>query len=550
MNPRDVAPGRRGYELLNDPLLNKGIAFTEAERDAFDLHGLLPPYVGTLDEQVARWSEALRACVMPLERYAFMRDLQDINETIFYRLLTQNLDELLPVVYTPAVGAGCERFSNIYRKPRGLFLSLPNRSRLDSILAHERYDGIEAIVVTDGERILGLGDQGAGGMGIPVGKLSLYTACGGLHPSTTLPILLDVGTANASLLADPLYLGWRHDRVRGAEYDDFLEAFVTAVQKRWPFVLLQWEDFARENATQLLERYRDRLCTFNDDIQGTAAVTFGTLLAAVTVTGVPLAQQRVVIAGAGSAGCGIATMIARGLTEAGLDAHEVRDQIAMVDRQGLLIDDMPDLQDFQRPFAQARAASGGWGKRELADVVHHLRPTVLIGVSGQPGIFTEALVKSMAANVARPVIMPLSNPTSRCEATAADLLEWTDGRALVGTGSPSKPVTYGGRTVTISQTNNAFVFPGIGLGVIASRAHRVTDAMFMAAAKALAGMSPARTDPLAPLLPPVARLREVALTVASAVALQAHREGLVDAIGEESIRARMWQPEYRAYRRN
>jgi malate dehydrogenase (oxaloacetate-decarboxylating) len=387
-------------------------------------------------------------------------------------------------------------------------------------------------------------------MGIPVGKLSLYTACGGLHPSTTLPILLDVGTANASLLADPLYLGWRHDRVRGAEYDDFLEAFVTAVQKRWPFVLLQWEDFARENATQLLERYRDRLCTFNDDIQGTAAVTFGTLLAAVTVTGVPLAQQRVVIAGAGSAGCGIATMIARGLTEAGLDAHEVRDQIAMVDRQGLLIDDMPDLQDFQRPFAQARAASGGWGKRELADVVHHLRPTVLIGVSGQPGIFTEALVKSMAANVARPVIMPLSNPTSRCEATAADLLEWTDGRALVGTGSPSKPVTYGGRTVTISQTNNAFVFPGIGLGVIASRAHRVTDAMFMAAAKALAGMSPARTDPLAPLLPPVARLREVALTVASAVALQAHREGLVDAIGEESIRARMWQPEYRAYRRN
>ena len=548
MNPDYVVPGRSGYELLNDPLLNKGIAFTEAERDAFDLHGLLPPHIGTLDEQVARWSEALHGCVTPLERYAFMRDLQDINETIFYRLLTQNLDELLPAVYTPAVGAGCERFSNLYRKPRGLFLSLPNRNRLDSILAHKRYDGIEAIVVTDGERILGLGDLGTGGMGIPVGKLSLYTACGGLHPSSTLPILLDVGTNNASLLADPLYLGWRHERVRGAEYDDFLEAFVEAVQKRWPFVLLQWEDFARENATQLLERYRDRLCTFNDDIQGTAAVTFGTLLAAVTVTGVPLAQQRVVIAGAGSAGCGIATMIARGLTEAGLDAHAVRERIAMVDRQGLLIDDMPDLQDFQRPFVQARAASATWGARELADVVHHLRPTVLIGVSGQPGIFTEAIVKSMAANAARPVIMPLSNPTSRCEATAADLLAWTDGRALVGTGSPSKPVTYGGRTVTISQTNNAFVFPGIGLGVIASRASRVTDAMFMAAAKALAAMSPALTDPLAPLLPSVAHLRDVALSVASAVALQAHKEGLAEVIDEKSIRARMWQPEYRTYR--
>ncbi|MCC8936487.1 NAD-dependent malic enzyme [Bradyrhizobium sp. Arg68] len=546
------------YELLADPQLNKGTAFSEAERDAFDLHGLLPPSVLTLDEQVSRRLQALRGYETDLERYAFLRELQDTNETLFYALLVGNLEELLPIVYTPTVGAGCQHFSRLFRKPRGLFLSIPHKARIDRILAHPRFDAVEAIVVTDGERILGLGDQGAGGMGIPIGKLSLYTGCGGLHPATTLPILLDVGTDNPDCLADPLYIGWRNERVRGQEYDDFIEAFVSAVVKRWPRVLLQWEDFAKNNATRMLDRYRDRLCTFNDDVQGTAAVATGTLLSAINVTGVPLTEQRVAVLGAGSAGCGIAGLIRAAMRDAGLSESEAATRFFMVDRDGLLVEGMSGLAPFQMPFLQNKAAIANWkldhpDRVALLDVVRNARPTVLIGVSGQAGAFSEPVVRAMAEANQRPVIFPLSNPTSRAEATPVDIEAWTEGRALIGVGSPFPPITRDGARFKVDQTNNSYIFPGVGLGALAVGASRVTDGMFMAAAKALASSSPARNNPKHNLLPPVSALRDVALTVALAVALQAHKEGQVKDIAldqiEARIRAKMWTPRYAPYQR-
>ena len=415
-----------GPDLLANPLLNKGTAFTDDERDTFGLHGFLPPHIGTLEVQISRRMEALHSLETDFERYVLLRGLQDGNETLFYGLVTQHLQETLPLVYTPTVGEGCQRFSQVWSKPRGLFLSWPHRNRIKDIFAHPRFDKIEAIVVSDGERILGLGDQGAGGMGIPIGKLALYTACAGLHPATTLPILLDTGTDNPERLADPLYIGWRQARIRGEAYDDFVEAFVAAANARWPHVLLQWEDFARANAGRLLARYRDRLCTFNDDIQGTAAVAAGTLLAAVRVTGLPLREQRVVIVGAGSAGCGIGALILREMIAAGVPEGEARGRFFAVDRDGLLVQGMPGLQPFQQPFTQAAAAVAGWKLERpdrigLFDVVANAKPTVLIGVSGQCGIFTEQVVRTMASGVARPVIFPLSNPVSCGEATPADL---------------------------------------------------------------------------------------------------------------------------------
>jgi len=526
-----LATSLTDWQLLVDPLLNKGTAFTEAERDAFDLHGLLPPNIGTMDEQASRRLQVLRSFETDLERYAFLRDLQDTNETLHYAVLVQNLEELLPIVYTPTVGAGCQQFSRLFRKPRGLFLSLPHKQRIQQIFAHPRLDSVEAIVVTDGERILGLGDQGAGGMGIPIGKLALYTGCGGLHPATTLPILLDVGTDNPDCLNDPLYIGWRHERVRGPAYDEFVEAFVSAVKQRWPHVLLQWEDFAKNNATRLIERYRDQLCTFNDDVQGTAAVATGALFAAVDVTGIPLVEQRIAILGAGSAGCGIANLIHMALTDAGLSADEARRRFFMVDRDGLLVRGMPDIAPFQEPFLQDKSAIEGWkldhpDKVGLLDVIRNAKPTVLIGVSGQAGAFSEPVVRAMAQQNRRPVIFPLSNPTSRAEATPQDIETWTEGSAVVSTGSPFPPLTRDGAKFRVDQTNNSYVFPGVGLGVIAARARRVSDQMFMAAATALAAASPARGNPKANLLPPVASLRDTAAAVALAVALQAHKEGL------------------------
>jgi malate dehydrogenase (oxaloacetate-decarboxylating) len=547
-----------GYHLLADPLLNKGTAFTEAERDMFDLHGLLPPNIGVLDEQLSRRLQALRNFKTDLERYSFLRGLHDANETLFFALLVNNIEELLPIVYTPTIGAGCQQFSRLFRKPRGLFLSLPHQKKLKKILANPHFDRVEAIVVTDGERILGLGDQGAGGMGIPLGKLALYTACGGIHPATTLPIMLDVGTDNPECLADPLYVGWRHERVRGAEYDDFVETFVSAVAERWPHVLLQWEDFAKNNATRLLDRYRDRLCTFNDDIQGTAAVATGTLLSAINVTKVPLTQQRVVVLGAGSAGCGIATLLLKAMTDDGLQQRDAAERLFMVDRDGLLVEGMDDIASYQKPFVQKKAVAGAWkldhpDKVALLDVVRNARPSVLIGVSGQLGAFSEPVVRAMAEHNERPIIFPLSNPTSRTEATPEDLEKWTDGRAVIGTGSPFPPLMRGGTKFKVDLTNNSYIFPGVGLGVIAVKARRVTDSMFMAAAKALAAASPARANPNGNLLPPVTSLRDVSAAVATAVAQQAHNEDLTEGINadeiEDLIRAHIWAPRYLPYRR-
>jgi malate dehydrogenase (oxaloacetate-decarboxylating) len=548
-----------GTALLTNPMLNKGTAFTEEERTAFALHGLLPPHLGTLKVQSARRLQAMRKLASDLDRYVFLRGLQDANETLFYAVLTQNLEEMLPLVYTPTVGEGCQTFSHYWHYPRGLFLSWPQRDRIKEILAHPRFDKVEAIVVSDGERILGLGDQGADGMGIPIGKLSLYTACAGLHPSTTLPILLDVGTDNKERLADPIYIGWRHGRVRGEDYDDFVETFVNAVLDRWPQALLQWEDFARANAGRMLQRYRDRLCTFNDDIQGTAAVAAGTLLAAVKVTGQPIRDQRIAIVGAGSAGIGIANLLLRVMIDAGLPEAEARRRFYAIDRDGLLVDGTPGLLDFQRPFAQSPAVVANWPREYadaigLADVIANANPTVLIGVSGQPGIFTENIIRKMASAVGRPIVFPLSNPTSRSEAMPQDLTAWTDGRAVIGTGSPFPPVVRDGRSFAVDQTNNAYVFPGIGLGVLAVRARRVTDGMFVAAAKVLADISPAARDAHAPLLPPVAQLRDVAFSVAKAVAREARVEGQCEPFDDEEldglIARKMWDPVYRPYRRS
>jgi malate dehydrogenase (oxaloacetate-decarboxylating) len=420
------------YALVNMAILNKGTAFTEAERDVFSLHGLLPPHIGTLQDQAARRLNVLDKFAADIQRYAFLRDLQDTNETLFYSVLTSNLERMLPLVYTPTVGEGCQRFSEIWRKPRGLFISYPNRDKIRDILASSHFDKARIIVVSDGERILGLGDQGAGGMGIPIGKLSLYAACAGIHPEMTLPILLDVGTNNIQRLADPLYIGWRHERIRGPEYDDFIEQFVEAVTERWPTILLQWEDFAKGNADRLLARYRDKLCTFNDDIQGTAAVAAATLLATVNVSGTPLTEQRIVVLGAGSAGCGIASLLLQAMIDAGLAALEAKKRFFVLNSRGLLVEGMADLGDAQRPFVQTSSAISSWSLRnpgtvDLLDVVANARPTALIGVSGQPSAFTESIVREMAKHVERPAIMPLSNPSTRSEATPQQLLEWTDG---------------------------------------------------------------------------------------------------------------------------
>ena len=421
---RTVETALSGYELLNDPLLNKGTAFTDQNATSSSLHGFLPPHVAELDYQVRRRLDAFRGLGSDIQRYIFLRGLQDSNETLFYALLTRNIEEMMPVVYTPTVGLGCQLFSHIFRKPRGLFLSLPHKDDIRRILKHPRFDGVEAIVVSDGERILGLGDQGAGGMGIPIGKLSLYTACAGLHPSTTLPIILDVGTDNREHLDDPLYIGWQHERVRGDAYDEFVAIFVAAVRERWPHVLLHWEDFAIGNANRLLTRYRDRLCTFNDDIQGTAAIAVGTLLSAINVTGTPLTEQRIAVFGAGSAGTGICALLLRAMIEAGLTEAQAHSRFYLVDRDGLLVDGMTGLQPFQAPFVQRRADLAHWtlaasDRIGLGDVVANAHPTVLIGTSGQPHAFHEAVVRAMADRVRRPIIFPLSNPTERSRSDAA-----------------------------------------------------------------------------------------------------------------------------------
>ncbi|MGA8043292.1 MAG: NAD-dependent malic enzyme [Terracidiphilus sp.] len=547
-----------GRDLLLNPRLNKGTAFTEAERDAFALHGLLPPHVGTLEEQRERRKKAFDAQPTPFAKYTFMRDLQDTTETLFYSLIAHNIEELLPIVYTPAVGEGCQRFSEIWHRSRGLFISYPNQHRIEQILADPAYDDIRCIVVSDGERILGLGDQGAGGMGIPIGKMALYTALGGIPPEHCLPILLDVGTDNEALLNNPIYVGWQHKRVRGPEYDAFVEAFVAAVEKRWPHILLQWEDFAGENALTLLDRYRDRLCTFNDDIQGTAAVTTATLLAAIHATGVPLKDQTIAMFGSGSAGIGIINLLISAMREEGLTEEQARSRFYAFNRYGLLVEGCRGIRIGQQALLRKRSEVQNWklsGSEDISllDVMNNAGITVLVGVSAQAGAFTEEMVRVMAAHTTRPIIFPLSNPTSKSEAIPADLLRWTDGRAIIGTGSPFAPVPFGNRTIPISQVNNSYIFPGLALGILVSRARRVTDAMMMAAAKALAGLSPARQDKNAPLLPPIADSRKVSLVVAEAVGRQALADGVAEieepARLPDKLRDYVWDPIYLRYER-
>ena len=554
----DTIPlSQRGQQLLENPLLNKGTAFTNTERDVFGLHGLLPDHVETLEEQVARAIERVRAAATNLDRHIFLRNLQDTNETLYYALICTHLTEILPLIYTPTVGAACQQFSHLFNRARGLFISLEQKDKIEQMLANPRFDNVECIVVTDGERILGLGDQGAGGMGIPIGKLSIYAGCGGIHPANSLPITLDVGTNNQERLADPLYIGTRHERVRGKEYDDFVEAFVQAVMKRWPNIMLQWEDFGKTNANRLLEKYRDRVCSFNDDIQGTAVVAIATLLAAISVTGVSLKDQYVVLQGGGQAGCGIAALMAEAMVKEGLSREEAYKRFYIIDINGLLKEDTPDLEDFQKVFRQNAAALAGWkldnpgGNISLMDVVRNVPATVLIGVSAQSGAFTEQIIREMASKVERPIVCPLSNPTEKVEARPEDIIAWTDGRAVIGTGSPFAPIEYKGKSYNIAQINNSYVFPGMGLGAIAVKAQRVTDGMFIAVAKALAAMSPELKKTGAGLLPPIADMRDISCKLAVALAKQARDEGLTekltDAQIEQMVNDKMWVPTYKEY---
>jgi len=547
-----------GVDLLFNSRLNKGTAFTEQERDVFGLHGLLPPHIGTLEDQRERRKRVLDSRDTSFGKYSNMRDLQDNNETLFYSMIERYTEELLPVVYTPAVGEGCQRFSEIWRRPRGLFISYPNRDRIDQILSDKRYDDVRCIVVSDGERILGLGDQGAGGMGIPIGKMALYTALGGIPPEHCLPVLLDAGTDNEQLLHDPIYIGWQHHRIRGQEYDDFVEAFVTAVEKRWPHILLQWEDFAGANAARLLDRYRDRLCNFNDDIQGTAAVTTATLLAAVHATGVPLSQQTIAMFGAGAAGIGIIDLLIAAMKEEGLSETQARSRIYAFNRYGLLVEGARGIKDSQQQLLRRRADVADWNLEgsedvSLLDVMRNAKVTVLVGVSAQAGAFTEEIVRAMARHTQRPIIFPLSNPTSKAEADPADLLRWTEGRALIGTGSPFPSVEVNGIKTRVSQVNNSFIFPGLALGILVSQARRVTDGMIMSAAKALASLSPSRTDASAPLLPAIGESRKVAIYVSEAVARQAIADGVAgiesDTGLKDRIRTYIWSPVYVPYER-
>lgn len=549
---RTVAVPFTGPTLLGTPLLNKGTAFSPQERDALHLQGLLPQQVETIEQQAQRAYHQYQACTGDLEKHVLLRSIQDFNETLFYRLVDDHIDEMLPIIYTPTVGKACQEFSRIYRSHRGVFINIADSDRLDEILNNVTKDHVKVIVVSDCERILGLGDQGVGGMGIPIGKLSLYTACGGISPAYTLPVVLDVGTDNPKLLADPLYFGRREKRIRGAEYDAFLQAFVEGIQRRWPDAILQFEDFALTNAMPLLARYRDQLCCFNDDIQGTAAVTVGTLLAACKVKGQRLSDQTVAFVGAGSAGCGIAEQIIAAMQLEGLTPEKARSQVYLLNSKGLLTDRQPDLYDFQQRLAHSSDAlehwtfSGQWPS--LQEVVSNAKPTVLIGVSGKADLFTQEVIQTMYAHCPKPIIMPLSNPTSQIEAHPKDILQWTEGQALVATGSPFLPIEMDGKTFPIAQCNNSYIFPGIGLGAIASKATRITDGMLMASAQALAESAGAGQ-----MLPPLRDVQAVSKRIALAVGQAAQRDGVAPPLTDEalqtSIEAHFWKPVYRHYAR-
>lgn len=545
-----------GPALLETPLLNKGSAFSSEERDSFNLTGLLPHNIETIEEQSLRAYHQMRSFTNAMDKHIYLRNIQDTNETLFHHLLEQHIEEVMPLIYTPTVGQACEKFSQIYRRKRGLFVSYPERHKIDDMLQNATKQNVKVIVVTDGERILGLGDQGIGGMGIPIGKLALYTACGGISPAYCLPILLDVGTNNQQLLDDPMYMGWRNPRISGDEYNEFVDLFIQAVKRRWPEVLLQFEDFAQENATPLLNRYRDQLCCFNDDIQGTAAVSVGTLIAACLNKGENLSQQRIAFLGAGSAGCGIAEHIIRQMQREGLTEEQARSQVFMVDRYGLLTDGMTELQKFQEPLVQKQSAIEHWDKSQklgLAQVVKQAKITVLFGVSGQKGLFTQEVIESLCANTESPIVLPLSNPTSRVEATPQEVMNWSHGRAIIATGSPFANTTFNGQSFEVSQCNNSYIFPGIGLGVLAARATGISDNMLMAASQALADISVQYEKAPGAILPPIRFIQEISKEIAYAVALQAVKDKLALPVTAENLERRLkanfWLPEYRNYRR-
>lgn len=546
-----------GPNLLETPLLNKSSAFTREERLAFNLMGLLPPRYETIEEQVQRCYMQYQSFDSAINKHIYLRAIQDNNETLFYRLLQEHLDEMMPIIYTPTVGDACEQFSDIYRSSRGLFISYEDREHMDDILRNATKRKVKVIVVTDGERILGLGDQGIGGMGIAIGKLSLYTACGGISPAYTLPVCLDVGTNNEKLLADPMYMGSRHKRIDEDEYNAFVDQFMAAVRRRWPDAMIQFEDFAQPNATPLLQKYRHTYCCFNDDIQGTAAVTVGTLLAACRSIGTSLKDQNVVFVGAGSAGCGIAEQIIRQMMAEGLTDEQARRQIFMVDRHGLLTEGMSDLRDFQQALAQPLTYIGDWQYSgpyaSLLDVIHCAKPSILIGVSGQAGLFTEQVIRAMHQYTPQPIIFPLSNPSRQIEAHPEKIVEWTEGQAIIATGSPFAPVEYQGQQYPIAQCNNSYIFPGIGLGVIAAKAQLISDEMLMAASNTLAEQSPRVLGKGPHLLPPINQIAELSKKIAFQVASVAMQQGLALQVSDEQLWQKIddnfWYPTYRHYRR-
>jgi malate dehydrogenase (oxaloacetate-decarboxylating) len=539
-----------GMALLRLALLNKGTAFTREERSALGLEGLLPPEVNTLEVQVERISRDYRRVESPLSKYQFLRSLQERQEILFYALLERQLAEMLPIVYTPTVGDAVLQFSTLYQNPRGISVSTHDVARTAALLDNYPIRDVRMIVATDSSAILGLGDQGYGGLAIPIGKLALYVVAGGVSPFHTLPVSLDVGTDRKDLVTDPLYLGTRHARLRGDAYFQFMDEFVAGLEARMPQAIVQWEDLAKEAAFAVLERYRRRIPSFNDDIQGTGAMALAGVTSASAITGVPLADQRVVISGAGAAGVGVAWALREGLVRAGLSREEATRRLWLLDSQGLLHDGR-DIEAYKRPFAQPSAVLDGGPTLGLEAVVRRARPTVLIGLSGQRGSFDEGVVRAMAAAVDRPVIFPMSNPTSITEAVPDDLYRWTDGRAVVATGSPFPDVAWGGRSIAIGQGNNAFIFPGLGLGAIVARAREVTDAMVLDASDALARYSAERAVPAGMVYPPVSELREVALSVAVAVARRAQLDGVAaEALPEDDaaltarVRQSAWQAKY------
>lgn len=546
----------RGVELLTNPLYNKGTAFTRKEREELGLLGLLPPHIDDINGQINRAYQAFQMEPTALEKHIFLRNLQDHNEVLFYRLLMEHIPEMMPIIYTPVVGEACQKFSHIFRQRRGLYISYPDRKQIRSILDNSYRQNIKVIVVTDGERILGLGDQGTDGMGIPIGKLSLYSLCGGIDPASTLPVILDVGTDNQERLEDPLYIGWRNKRIRDKRYDQFVDDFVSTVKEKFPHVLLQWEDFANRNARRLLDKYKDELCTFNDDIQGTAAVAVAAIMSALKVVSQEEVKQNYVIFGAGSAGVGVAELLVESLLDKGLSEREACGRIWLVDRYGLIHSETESVQDVQKPYQKNLdsirnnfALSGS--EIGLEETIRISGASVLLGTSGQKGSFTKDVVSAMLSNTNRPIIFPLSNPTNCCEAEPENIIAWSSGAALVATGSPFPSVDFNGTSIVIGQCNNCYVFPGIGLGVIASGASRVTDSMFMKASRALSELSPALTRDGASLLPELNSIREVSLKIASAVAKEASRLNINNLdVGEnleEKIEAIMWKPKYKNY---